>query len=104
MPISRGARMPDREELHELHVDERARPRGDRARSRRRPMIARCAVAAIEPCQSAGRDDGGLGRKHHPAFRCRHAGGIQVISRCHLPHKITVGSLASLRCSPEIII
>ena len=53
--------MPDREELHELHVDER-RARAQRERIAVAAHVGRGAVAAIKPRQPAGRHDGGLGR------------------------------------------
>ena len=50
----------DREELHELHVDQR-RAGAQRQRVAVAAHVRRRAVAAIEPRQAAGGDDGGLG-------------------------------------------
>ena len=56
--------MPDREELHELHVDQRRAG----AKAERIAVAAHVgggAVAAVEPRQPAGGDDGRLGGDHH---------------------------------------
>ena len=53
--------MPDREELHEFHVDQ-LRAGAQRQRIAVAAHIQRGAVAPIEPRQPAGRDHHGLGR------------------------------------------
>ncbi len=58
--MSRGAKMPDREELHEFHVDERCAG-AQRERIAVAAHVGRRAVAAIEPRQPAGGHDRRLG-------------------------------------------
>ena len=56
--------MADREELHELHVDQLGAG-AQRQRVAVAAHVGRRAVAAIKSGQTAGRDDHGLGRKRH---------------------------------------
>ena len=62
--------MPDREELHELHVDE-WRAGAEAQRIAVAAHVDGSAVAPVEPRQPAGGDNGGLRRDHHrrAAFR-----------------------------------
>ena len=67
--------MPDREELHEFHVDQ-LRTGAQRQRITVAAHIQRGAVAAIKPRQPAGRDHHGLGRdRHRFAGLHMHGGG-----------------------------
>ena len=62
--------MPDRKELDEFHVDQR-RAGAQRQRIAVAAHIGGGAVAAVKPCQPAGRQHGRLGRNRRPARRCR---------------------------------
>ncbi len=64
MPTKPRRQVPDREELHEFHVDQRGAG-AQRQRIAVAAHIGRGAVAAVKPRQAAGRQHRGLGGDHH---------------------------------------